>query len=92
MADAEPPSGQDELIEAMAAIAYGPEGGVFCPAYDQLEEDEKDEYRDRVREYLPAIVEFVTDWIHDNVCDEVRRRELSTDAMSVCAAWREEMT
>jgi hypothetical protein len=81
-------STRDELIEALAAIEHGEEEGLFGPAFDQLDEEERQEYRDHILLFWPVIVGFVAEWMEGF---EPWQRSAESNRRMV-HAWRDEMT
>ena len=60
---------KEELTDWLAEVHYDNENSGLVASWDQLEEDDIEQYRLEVEEYVPVIVAFVADWMQSYVSD-----------------------
>lgn len=81
---------RDDLEDALAEVLYDHENGGEVAAWDQLDDDEAEEYLITVRAYMPLIVKFVAEWLEgkSESLDDIGPVELPR---TLAQEWQEDM-
>ena len=54
---------RDDLLDRLAKVKFDQDSGSFGPAWDQIDDEEWEEYARDVEPFMPVIAEFVAEWL-----------------------------